>query len=298
MTNKLYKNLISAKKLLRSKLRKQAGIYKLINLTNNQCYVGSSINLYDRLSQHCNLNANERTLLRCRSRISSALLKYGPENFGLVILKFLENRAELFPTEQSFIDLIQPEYNILSVAGSMRKSIRKEAGERIRKFGPRNISHRKGATHGSDSKALMSENSTKKKAIYHYNADGTFVTSYPSITAAANSTGIRHNRIVDYAKKIPAMLLKENIILSFNKFKNLEDLTNISTIKPKGIKIYCYYPNGILFKIFNSASEAGRSFNIDSRRVKRWAEKNRNKTDLTVLKVCDDKYIFTFEPIN
>lgn len=56
MTNKLYKNLISAKKLLRSKLRKQAGIYKLINLTNNQCYVGSSINLYNRLSQHCNLS--------------------------------------------------------------------------------------------------------------------------------------------------------------------------------------------------------------------------------------------------
>jgi len=270
MTNKLYKNLISAKKLLGSKLRKQAGIYKLINLTNNQCYVGSSINLYNRLSQHCNLNANKRTLLRCRSRISSALLKYGPENFGLVILKFLDNRNELFPTEQKFIDLIQPEYNLLSVAGSLRKFTKKEkkeAGERIRKFGPRNINHRKGVAHISDSKALMSENSTNKKTIYQYDADGTFVTSYPSITAAANSTGINHIRISRYADTMPAIILKENLVLNFNKLEKLQNIQNSPLSKQKK-KIFVYYPDGTLFKVFNTMAETGRSLNIDKKKIR------------------------------
>lgn len=206
-------------------------------------------------------------MLRCRSRISSALLKYGPENFGLVILKFLDNRNELFPTEQSFIDLIQPEYNILSVAGSLRKSIRKEAGERIRKFGPRNISHRKGAKHISDSKALMSENSTNKKTIYQYNADGTFVTSYPSIGAASSATSIPRTRIARYADTIPAIILKENLVLNFNKLEKLKNIQN-SPVSKQTKKIFVYYPDGTLFKIFNTMAETGRSLNIHQRKIK------------------------------
>jgi hypothetical protein len=149
----------------------------------------------------------------------------------------------------------------------------------------------------------MSENSTVKKTIYQYNADGKFVTSYPSIGAASLATGIHRVKIGRWASKIPAVLFKENIILNFNKFKKLEDIKNIN--KPggsfKGIKIYTYSLDGTLLKIFNSTSEAARYFNIDDRKVKRRANKNLNITDLTLLSVCDvcdDKYIFTFEPLN
>jgi GIY-YIG catalytic domain/NUMOD1 domain len=308
MINKLFKNLNLAKKLLSSKLNKQAGIYKLINLKNNKSYVGSSNNLFRRLSQHCNLNLNKSTLLRCRSRISSALLKYGPENFGLVILEFInfnnnelakDKRSKILSTEQFFIDLIKPEYNLLSIAGSLRKWTEKELAEKITKIGPKNVSHRKNAKHRSDSKALMSENSTVKKTIHQYNSDGKYLTSYPSITAASLATGIPGNRIGKYADKIPAVLLKENMIINFTKKEKLE---NIQTIAKPGdtskIIIYAYYPNGSLFKIFSSITEAGKYFDMDHKKIQRWAKKNQNKTDLTMLSVCDNKYIFTFEPIN
>jgi hypothetical protein len=63
----------------------------------------------------------------------------------------------------------------------------------------------------------MVKNSTLKKTIYQYNSDGTFLRSYPSITAAVFATGIPRKRISLYAKQTTAVLLKENIIFSFIK---------------------------------------------------------------------------------
>jgi predicted GIY-YIG superfamily endonuclease len=76
MINTKYKNLILSKELLKSKLYHKAGIYKLINTINDNCYIGSSNNLYRRISQHCNLKTQKSTLIKSKSAISAALLKY------------------------------------------------------------------------------------------------------------------------------------------------------------------------------------------------------------------------------
>lgn len=51
------------------------------------------------------------------SIIYKALIKYNYENFRLDILKYCEIK-ELIKWEQYYIDLLNPEYNILKTAGS------------------------------------------------------------------------------------------------------------------------------------------------------------------------------------
>ena len=56
-------------------------------------------------------------ILRNKSSISNALLKYGYSNFSLYILEYCKPDV-LIKREQYYIDLLKPEYNILKVAGS------------------------------------------------------------------------------------------------------------------------------------------------------------------------------------
>lgn len=55
------------------------GIYKIENLLNHKCYVGQSIHIEQRWAEHCQPSA--------KSVISSAIKKYGKENFSFQILE-------------------------------------------------------------------------------------------------------------------------------------------------------------------------------------------------------------------
>jgi group I intron endonuclease len=127
MINKEYKNLKLTRELFKKELKNKAGIYQLINMKNGKFYVGSSVNLYHRLGQHCSELNNKKQLSKGKSKICQALLKYGPENFSLVILEFInldeyaetmEKKARIISSEQKFIDSKKPHYNINPTAGS------------------------------------------------------------------------------------------------------------------------------------------------------------------------------------
>lgn len=49
--------------------------------------------------------------------INKALLKYGHENFSLTILEYCDIEA-VIEREQSYFDILNPEYNVLPLAGS------------------------------------------------------------------------------------------------------------------------------------------------------------------------------------
>jgi group I intron endonuclease len=49
--------------------------------------------------------------------ISKAILKHGYSNFALQVLEYCEP-SEAISREQYYLDIIQPEYNILKKAGS------------------------------------------------------------------------------------------------------------------------------------------------------------------------------------
>jgi group I intron endonuclease len=50
--------------------------------------------------------------------IYSALLKYGYSNFELAILEYCDSE-DLIKKEQYYIDLLKPNYNLLTIAGSL-----------------------------------------------------------------------------------------------------------------------------------------------------------------------------------
>lgn len=85
------------------------------------------------------------------------------------------------------------------------------------------------------------------------------------------------------------MLLKENIIFSFSKLNKLTDINNILTLNKK--KLYAYNADGSLFKVFNSISEGVINTNISYKRIVRNAK-------LKPSVILDEKYFFSFEPIN
>lgn len=57
-------------------------------------------------------------LTNYKTPIHNALLKYEFKNFSLEILEYCENGVDLIKREQFYFDLLKPEYNLLSIAGS------------------------------------------------------------------------------------------------------------------------------------------------------------------------------------
>jgi len=90
------------------------GIYKLVNLVNNHCYVGSSVNLRRRKRQHFyDLNTQQHH----SDYLQKAYNKYGKANFDFVVICHC-SQEDLVNLEQYYIDKLEPVYNILKFAHS------------------------------------------------------------------------------------------------------------------------------------------------------------------------------------
>jgi group I intron endonuclease len=92
----------------------KSGVYRWTCLSTKLTYVGSSVNLGKRLKNYYSYSS----LTRSKSMIiSKAILKYGYSNFSLEILEYC-TPEECIKREQYYLDLLNPEYNILKIAGS------------------------------------------------------------------------------------------------------------------------------------------------------------------------------------
>lgn len=162
--------------------RGKCGIYKRTNLLSGDIYIGSSMNLGNRLGQYYTKKYLERILEKgnsiiCASRTikylffffnniflflyiyifikkkkinifspTASLLKNGLSNFSLEILEYCTEVGKVIDREQYYIDLLQPKYNIFPVAGS--SSCYKHSSETKEKFkvlglGLKNLEHLK-----------------------------------------------------------------------------------------------------------------------------------------------------------
>ncbi|OME49013.1 hypothetical protein BSK59_24860 [Paenibacillus odorifer] len=83
---------------------KVKGIYQILNRINNKVYIGSSINIKQRKSQHYHLL---RTNNHPSNYLQKSWNKYGEHNFTFDILEEIFNEEELIKREQYWIDYKQ-----------------------------------------------------------------------------------------------------------------------------------------------------------------------------------------------
>lgn len=100
----------------------ESGIYQIINTTTDKSYIGSSNNIYKRITRHSNLLKKG---LHPNIHLQRAFDKYGEVSFEVEVLEYCESDT-LIEREQYYIDLINPEYNICQTAGSSSGVIRRQ----------------------------------------------------------------------------------------------------------------------------------------------------------------------------
>ncbi len=93
----------------------RSGVYLWYSKLSGKYYVGSSVDLYKRLSIYYQPSylayPNNADL-----PIVRAITKYGLENFILVILDYTK-KSNVYISEQYYLDTLCPIYNIRQVAG-------------------------------------------------------------------------------------------------------------------------------------------------------------------------------------
>lgn len=86
---------------------KKPGVYKIICLSNNKIYIGSSINLYARIKRHVNDLKKQK---HPSKHLQNAFNIYGIENFVAEIIEEFEtiSRNDLLLVEQKYLDEYKP----------------------------------------------------------------------------------------------------------------------------------------------------------------------------------------------
>jgi group I intron endonuclease len=89
------------------------GVYKITNIVNDKCYIGSSKNIKKRWYEH---KRRLRKGIHHSQYLQKSFNKYGENNFVFEMLDYCEP-DELLVIEQQYFDEIKPEYIILKIAG-------------------------------------------------------------------------------------------------------------------------------------------------------------------------------------
>ena len=215
---KVYSNTDTMKQDIIRENYKKAGIYRWINNENNYSYIGSSINLSNRLRLYFNYDfISEKS--NNKSMIHDTLVKYGYSKFTLEILEYCDVSSVL-EREQYYLDALNPKYNILKIAESLtgfkhsNESILKRVSsfsdnQKIKKALKATESNEgliedkplinfplKGSSRSLNTIELMRKNHSRSKVVYEYKADKvTLIAKYDSLRMAQERTGLTREYI-------------------------------------------------------------------------------------------------------
>ena len=216
----VYDNFKEDKAKIFKEQKDKSGVYCLINKNNGHSYVGSSINLASRMKNYLN-SAFLKSRQNNNMPIVKALLKYGQENFSVLILEQVEAKA-LTIRETYFITFVVPYYNVLkqgysSLGYKARKRDTKETKELLSELAKNRV--HSDVTKGLIAKALTGENNpfynknhsieTKVRMIeaksaypvYVYNSFKELLVIFPSVLTLAKLIKSNHPTIVAAIKE-------------------------------------------------------------------------------------------------
>ncbi len=183
-----------------SENKAKSGVYRWVNLINGKSYIGSSVNLSNRLRQYYSKKYVDTQLKKGKSAICSSIRKYGLSNFKLEILEYCPV-SKVLQREDDFFKLFKPENNFCKKAGNC--SGRKHSEKTKKKIGAENRGRKPSEETRAKLSASMMGNSNGKNnpnslKIQVTDLDLNTKTTYPSIREAARALNINPGVIAKY----------------------------------------------------------------------------------------------------
>jgi len=154
---KTYSNAEADKATILSDNKNKSGIYMWKNNNNGKQYIGSAVDLSNRLSNYYSTTYMEDALKISNSHIYRALLNNGYENFSITILEYC-SPEQCLEREDYYLSCLPHEYNILEKAGSRLGHNHSDESKKIMsdiKKGENNPMY--GKNHSDESKKIISE---------------------------------------------------------------------------------------------------------------------------------------------
>lgn len=226
----------------------KSGIYMIYNKENDKKYIGSSINMYERLHKHFSLLRNNK---HENQYLQNAFNKSGVENFDVKILKFC-NEEELLGFESIFCEIICPEYNLTK--DIIRNAPSPETILKIKET----------LKEGYRSKRIVS---LSKKPICIYNLKGEFLVELSSIKETCQYINCTPSSVNRTARGLYKQINGFQVF-----YKGQEKPVNLENIGKKWFKVIVSKNNDV--KIFNNYTDAAKYINVNRWVVQRKMQKN------------------------
>lgn len=201
---------------------KICGIYKITNKINGKVYIGKSINIYYRWTQHKKIAKNSSKYRDGKKPLYYAIRKYGIDNFSFQIIEIC-NQDVLCDREIHWISV----YNCTILSG---------LGYNV--------------TNGGDS-----GNFTQAKPAYQYDLDGNFIAEYPTIRDAAAS--VCNNPDASAIQNAMGKIGSQSYGYQwrYEKFDKIDSYV----VHSYATKVAQYNEDGHLINVYNSAEDAAKS---------------------------------------
>jgi group I intron endonuclease len=299
---KVYNNLKEDKIQLYKDQQNKSGVYCLVNLINGHTYIGSSINIAGRMRSYLN-NSFLKSKNNSNMPIVSALLKYGQNNFALLIVEYVDIK-ELTMRETYFITELLPYYNVLKEGYSSVGFKHTEATKELLSELAKNRVH-SDKTKALISKALIGENNpfynkthsveTKLRMIeansaypvYIYNSLRELQVIFPSVNTLAKLINSNHPTIVEFIKNktlfrgewyfanIPFNISDTPLISNWNSIESnnlIKEIKNSSHIRKA---VFAYNTSKEFIRKFEGVTHAGKELKISHEIIKKYALLNK-----------------------
>ena len=257
------------------------GIYKIENIVNNKCYIGSSINIKNRLKCH------KRDLINNKhpnKRLQNSFNKYGINNFIFETICICEKNKEMLLNIETYYIGLYGYFNIMKIANSpyglklseeAKKKISKSLIGNTRNKGKKGFKHTEAAKNIIRKKLkgrIFNEETKKKMSIGQKNY--------------YNNGGKNARKGVKLSEETIKKLIKINSgIKKSDKILNTKQRRNLKKKK----YILCYDLDLNFIKEFNSQIEICHEFNLSPGNLCSVLQGNRHSCGGYIFKYKDDQ---------
>lgn len=252
------------------RLTEKMAIYIIINSINHKIYIGSTINVSRRKSEHFNGLKNNN---HPNKHLQNSYDKYGENAFSMYLLEYIDNKEDLLKREQYWIDLTcvtnrDIGYNISPTAGSTLGTFHSEEFKeqrRILSLGENNPFY--GKKHSSET--LKKISNSKSKPIFQFDLDGNFIKEWESAMEIQNIKGYTRHGIY---KSCNHKVKKYQGYIWIFKEDAIQENFKINDFLPKPYfnnnkSIYQCDLEGNIIKEWDCISKAARELEIQKQRI-------------------------------